>query len=254
MRSFRTHHLLLASVLALFTGCASWVADEDETKNWSARKLYSEAKSSLNTKDYEQAIAYYETLEARFPFGRFAQQAQLETAYAYYKFEEPDSAIAAADRFIKLNPRHPHVDYAYYLKGLSNFNRGKSLVNRIIKRPPSEIDPGPHEQAFKDFSTLVQRFPDSGYAPDARQRMIYLRNVLADYELNVADFYLRRGAYVAAANRCKYMIEHYQGAQSMPRALSMLAEAYTKLGMTDLAEDTQRVLQHNFPQQPTRRN
>ena len=208
----------------------------------------------LAEQNYEKAIEYFELLEARYPFGRYAQQAQLEIAYAYYKYEEPDFAIAAADRFIKIYPRHSNVDYAWYIKGLTNYNRGKTFVDKFLPQDPSERDTYTMRAAYDDFDQLVKSYPNSIYAKDAAQRMIYLRNVLADYELNVADFYLRRGAYVAAANRCKFMIEHYQGAQAMPKALSLLATAYTKLGMTELAEDTQRVLQHNYPQQSTRRN
>jgi len=232
-------------IALLLSSCASM--ETDPTAGWSAARLYSEAKDQLDRGNYEQAINYFETLEARYPFGRYAQQAQLEIAYAYYKYDEPDSAIAAADRFIKLNPRHPHVDYAYYLKGLVNFSRGRSFMDRFVKRDPSDMDPQPLMQAFNDFSTLVQRFPDSRYAPDARQRSVFLRNELAEYELKVADFYVRRGAWLAVAKRSQYVLETYPGAEVTPRALALLARAYAELGMTDLERDTRRVLEMNYP-------
>lgn len=236
-------------VLALLAGCSAFSGDSDPTKGWSAAKLYSEAKDALNSGDYEKAIDLFETLEARYPFGRYAKQAQLDAAYAYYKFEEPDSAIAAAERFIKLHPKNPHVDYAYYLKGLANFNRGKTIISKVIPRDPSERDPTPMLRAFEDFSVIVKRYPDSRYADDARRRMVYLRNKLAEYELHVADYYMRRGAYVAAINRAKYVLENYQGAQAIPQALKTLVQAYRKLGLNDLARDALRVLRTNYPKE-----
>ena len=242
---------LIVLVTLLFTaGCGLLPEQIDETRDWSADRLYSEAKAALDEGDYEQAIKYYEKLEARFPFGRYAQQAQLEIIYAYYKFEEPASAIAAADRFIKLHPRHPSVDYAYYMKGLSNYTRDLSFLQRYLPRDASQIDPGAARQSFQDFNELLLRFPESKYAPDARQRMLFLRNNLAQYELNVADYYMRRGAYVAAANRAQYVVANYPRTPSVPDALAVLAEAYKKMGMDDLAADALRVLEANQPDQP----
>jgi outer membrane protein assembly factor BamD len=234
---------LLTSVVA----CGWLPKQQDETKNWSASRLYSEAKSSLNSGDYQQAIKYFETLEGRYPFGRYAQQAQLEVAYAYYKYDEPDSAVAAADRFIKLHPQHPHVDYAYYLKGLINFNRGAGLLERFFPQDPSERDPGSARQAFLDFRELVTKFPNSRYAQDALLRMNYLRNNLAKHEVKVARYYMRRKAYVAVVNRCKYVVEHYDRSPSIPDALFIMAEAYDKLKLPTLAGDARRVLKKNFP-------
>jgi outer membrane protein assembly factor BamD len=235
--------------LALLIGCSAFSGDSDPTKGWSAAKLYAEAKDALDSGDYQKAIDMFETLEARYPFGRYAKQAQLDAAYAYYKFEEPDSAIAAAERFIKLHPKSPHVDYAYYLKGLANFDRGKTIISKVVPRDPSERDPTPMLRAFEDFSVIVKRYPDSRYADDARRRMIYLRNKLAQYELNVADYYMRRGAYVAAINRATYVLENYQGAQAIPQALKTLVRAYRKLGLNDLARDALRVLRANYPKE-----
>jgi outer membrane protein assembly factor BamD len=235
--------------LALLIGCSAFSGDSDPTKGWSAAKLYAEAKDALDSGDYEKAIDMFETLEARYPFGRYAKQAQLDAAYAYYKFEEPDSAIAAAERFIKLHPKSPHVDYAYYLKGLANFDRGKTIISKVVPRDPSERDPTPMLRAFEDFSVILKRYPDSRYADDARRRMVYLRNKLAQYELNVADYYMRRGAYVAAINRATYVLENYQGAQAIPQALKTLVRAYRKLGLNDLARDALRVLRTNYPKE-----
>jgi outer membrane protein assembly factor BamD len=239
------HLSLLIAVLAGLAACAS--LDEDPTEGWSAGKLYEEAKSALDSRNYQTAIDYYTTLEARYPFGHYAQQAQLEQAYAYYKSEQPDSAIAAADRFIKLHPQNQHVDYAYYLKGLAHFSRTKGYLDFIVPSDPSQKDPTPLLRAFDDFGYLVRTYPNSRYAPDAQQRMIYLRNELAEYELGVADYYMRRGAWVAAANRAKYVVEHYQGAASMPEALKTMIAAYRELGLDKLADDAMRILRLNFP-------
>lgn len=243
---FYFHAALLALLLALSSGCAYLPTEEDPTKDWSASKLYTEAKSALNGGDYQQAIQYFEKLEARYPFGQYAQQAQLEIAYAYYQYEEPDSAISAANRFIKLHPRHPHVDYAYYLKGLANFDRGQSIVDRLLPRDPTKRDPGSARQAFFDLSELVNKFPNSIYAADSLQRMTFLRNNLAYYELHVAEYYFQRGAFVAVVNRAQYIITHFQGATAMPQALTIMAKAYDKLGMNDLAEATRLVYQQNY--------
>ncbi len=242
---------LTAALLAaaLGTGCG-WFPKADPTVDWSAQKLYTEAKASLTAGDYEQAIRYFGLLEARYPFGRYAQQAQLEIAYAYYKYDEPDAAIAAAERFIQLYPRHPNVAYAYYLKGLANYNRGRGLVERYVPQDPSERDPGTALQSFQDFSELIKRFPDSKYAKDATQRMLFLRNNLAQHEVHVANYYLRRRAYVAAANRAKYVIENYQRTPAVPEALVIMAKSYKLLGLDQLSDDALRVLRLNFPDHP----
>ena len=242
----------LATILVLLTtllsGCFLLPEQVDETKDWSAQKLYSEAKVAMQDSDWERAIDLFEKLEARYPFGRYAQQALLESAYAYYRFDEPDSATSAIDRFIKTYPRHPHLDYAYYLRGLVNFHRGDNLIDRILPRDPAERDAGATRQAFFDFAEVIKQFPDSRYATDAGQRMLFLRNNLAQYEMHVADYYMRRGAYVAAANRAKGVIEGYQGTPAVPEALEVLVRAYTKLNLNDLAADAERVLRLNYPE------
>ena len=238
--------VLTAGVLATgLTACAS--LGDGDPKDWSETKLYEEAHDALQDGDYQQAITHFETLEARYPFSRHAQQALLESAYAYYRYDEPDSAISTLDRFLKLHPRHEYADYALYLKGLANLNRGRGFLTPLLGRDLATRDPTSLLQAFDDFALLIRQYPDSEYAEDARQRMVYLRNMLAEYEVNIAEYYLKRGAYVAALNRARYIVDHYQGAQSMPRALRLMAQAYTQLGLEDLARDTLRVLEQNFP-------
>jgi outer membrane protein assembly factor BamD len=244
----KTISKLLTLSLAIWLSACSWLPDQiDETKGWSANRLYVTAKKALVEEEYESAIKYYELLISRYPYGRYAQQAQLEIAYAYYKFEEPASALAAANRFIKLHPSHPHVDYAYYLKGLINFNRSSHFLERIFPQDPSTRDPGTARKAFFDFRRLVKKFPQSRYAEDARLRMLYLRNNLARHEIHVARFYMQRQAFVAAVNRCKYVMIHYDRAPAVPFALDIMAQAYTRLGLHKLAADSRRVLKKNFP-------
>ena len=239
--------LLILSLALVGAGCSLLPEEIDKTKGWSLKKLYSEAKTALNDGDYEQAVKYYEILQARFPFGAYAQQAQVELIYAYYKDGEPELAIAEADRFIKMHPRHPHVDYVYYMKGLVNFNRNYGLLERFLPMDASQRDQAAARQSFFDFQTLVKKYPESKYAADSRQRMVYLRNNVARYETHVARYYLRRGAYVAAANRAKFVVENYQGADSMADALTALVIAYKLMELPDLAADAMRVLELNYP-------
>ena len=233
--------------LGLLAGCSLLPDEVDETKNWSASKIYYTAKEALGEGNYEKAVKLYEKLEARFPYGPYAQQAQLEVAYAYYKDNEPVSAIAACERFIKLHPNHPHVDYAYYLKGLANFVEDPSFMSRFGDQDMSDRDPKSAREAFEAFQQLVNRYPDSKYTHDAIARMKYLVNALAASEVQVARYYYKRGAYVAAANRGKYVLEHYQQSPALEEALAIMARSYEKMGMNDLRDDAMRVLKHNFP-------
>lgn len=246
--------LLLIVCLLSLTGCSTvkglFGDDEDEdptiTEDISASQLYKKANSEMVSNRLADAVESYTLLESRYPFGKYAQQAQLELIYLYYRQSNMDSAISSADRFIKINPQHKHVDYAYYMKGLANFDKSKTFLNYILPRNPSDKDPAPLAASFEIFKELIQKFPDSEYADDAKQRMIYLRNELAEHEITVADFYMRRGAYVAAANRAKYVMEKYQGAPSMPQAVYTLELAYRQLGINDLAYDTHKVYAANF--------
>jgi outer membrane protein assembly factor BamD len=248
----RFRHFILWLVLVPLAGCASIpffsdAKDTDVPENWSAEKLYNEAKESMEAGAYSKAVEYYEKLQARYPFGTYAQQAQLDLAYAYYKEEEGASAVAACDRFIKLYPNHSHVDYAFYLKGLANFNQGKGLTERFLPVDASQRDQAAAMKSFEDFSELTKRFPESKYVDDARQRMMYLRNILAHHEVHVANYYMRRGAYIAAANRARYVVENYQRAPVVPDALMLMAKAYRILELNDLSDDALRVLETNYP-------
>jgi outer membrane protein assembly factor BamD len=239
--------ILVFSLGVLLGACGILGEQQDETKGWSAAKLYAEAKSELSDRNYTKAIQYYEKLEARYPYGRFAQQAQIEIAYAYYKDNEPASAIAAADRFIKLHPNHPSVDYVYYLKGLANFNDDLGLLGFISNQDMTERDPKAAQAAFDAFRELVKRFPDSKYTPDAIQRMNYLVNALASHEVHVARYYMKRGAYIAAANRVQYAIQHYPQSPAVEEGLFILVRAYDRLGMAELRDGAERVMRKNFP-------
>jgi len=240
-------HSLALLFGVLVAACGMLPDAEDETRGWSAQKLYSEAKDNLNSGNYEQAIKYYQKLESRYPFGRFAQQAQIEIAYAYYKDNEPLQAVTAADRFIKLHPNHPNVDYVYYLKGLANFNDDLGWTGYITGQDLSERDPKAAREAFDAFKDLATRFPGSRYAPDAIARMNYLLNALASHEVHVARYYLKRGAYVAAANRAQFALKTYPQAPANEEGLVILVKAYDALGMSDLRGDAERVLKKNFP-------
>ncbi len=232
-------------IALLLSGCSSIFGEKDETKGWSQQKLYNEASSELAAGGYEKAIEYYEKLEARYPFGKYAHQAQLDVAYAYYKADEPESALAAADRFIKFHPGHPAVAYAYYLKGLVNFNRSKGFLSRLLPTDVSQRDAGAALDSYKDFERVIKEFPDSEYAEDARKRMLYLRNNLARQEVHIARYYIKRGAFVAAAMRANHVVENYQRTPALKDALEVMIEAYTRLGEEDLARDAQRVLALN---------
>lgn len=222
--------------------------DNDETQGWSAQKLYGEAKDAMAARAWDKAIKYLERLEARYPYGRFAQQAQLDVAYAYWKQGERASALAAADRFIKLYPNHTNVDYAYYLKGLVNFNEDTGLFSLIDRPDMSERDSKGARESFDAFKELVTRFPESKYTDDATARMRYLLNNLAQYEVHVARYYMKRGAFVAAANRAQYAVQNYPQAVALEEAVFIMVKAYDALGMADLRDAADRVMRKNFPQ------
>ena len=222
----------------------------DDEQKTTEQMLYRSAQSSLRSANYDDAIKKLQKLEARFPFGRYAEQAQLELIYANYMSYKMDAATSAADRFIRLHPQHPNVDYAYYMKGLAAFNENRGLLDRFSISDISTRDPTASRRAFVDFSELIERYPSSQYAPDARQRMVYLRNLLAQYEIYVARFYMRRGAYVAAANRANNVVEHYSQSQSTADALAILVEANWRLGLPDASHRALQVLALNDPDYP----
>jgi outer membrane protein assembly factor BamD len=230
-----------ALLLATLAGCG----DTPRQQVGNAERLYEMAKRASDNGNYRDAIAYYEQLEARFPFSNPARQGQLDLMYAYYKNREPESAIDQADQFIRENPAHPRVDYAYYVKGLVQFERNPNFLERWFNADLSERPPIDARKSFQAFQTVLERFPNSEYADDSRKRMVFLRNRLAAYEIYVAEYYLKRGAWVGAINRCKYTIENYDGAPQIKRALAIMAESYRRLGMEDLAADTEKVLKEN---------
>lgn len=244
-------NLILATtlLLALFNaGCSIFGAPTvlDETKGWTVQRLYEEAQALMRDKDYDKAIKYFETLETRFPHGRYATQAQLEIAYAQYKKNDPVACVAAVNRFIKLHPNHPNVDYAYYLKGIANFTQ-KGIIEKFTKQEISDRDPKALRSSFLALKELTTRFPESRYVKDAALRMTYLVNALADNELHVARYYMKRTAYLAAVNRCKFLLENYPDSTSKEAALVIMVSAYDALGMQDFKEDTMRVLKTNYP-------
>lgn len=237
--------LLIACCSATLLACAS--NKEQETEIQSITNAYEEAKESVARGNYRRGIQIFEVIQARYPFSDLSRQIQLELMYAYYKGGQTEQAIDAAATFMRENPIHPRVDYALYIEGLSYFEDDPGILEKLFRkditnRPPKEL-----ERAYASFRRLVERFPASQYAPDAEQRMLYIKNRLADYENHVADYYLRRGAYVAALNRAKTSLEQYNGASGNARSLEIMAAAYEKLGMKDLAADTQKVLAKNFP-------
>ncbi|MEZ5453320.1 MAG: outer membrane protein assembly factor BamD [Thiothrix sp.] len=248
----RRASLYLVAVIAVsagFSGCSIFSQTEkDMTEGWSANKIYTTAREAMSAGDYERAIGLYESLEARYPLGRFAQQAQLETAYAYYKYDEPDSALDAIDRFLRMNPTSEDADYAYYLRGLVNFNRGHSIVDKLFPRSIADLDTVKKKESFQDFSHVITRYPNSKYAADSRERIQHLRNSLAESEVNVAKYYMVRGAWLAAFNRAEYAIKHYEGSPAIIDALEIKVKAAHNLGKPDLAADNLRVLEMNFPQ------
>jgi outer membrane protein assembly factor BamD len=238
--------LFAAIVLAAAGGCAG-TGQDDETIGWSAQRLYGEAKDEMASKNWTKAIKLLEKLEARYPYGRYAQQAQLEVAYAHWKDNERASAIAAADRFIKLYPNHPNVDYAYYLKGLINFNELSGLLTWLTSPDMTDRDPKATREAFEAFKEVVTRFPESKYADDSGARMRYLVNALASNEIHVARYYMKRSAYLAAANRAQYAIQNYPQTPATEEATFILVKAYDALGLTDLRDAAERVMRTNFP-------
>lgn len=255
MRLFLINFLIFSSLTLVLQGCETLGSSKSsgsdkEYADWDAKKFHDKAKVAMDAQNYQKAIKLYETLESRYPFGDYAAQTQLDVAYAYYKNDNPEAAIAATDRFIKIHPRNPSVDYAYYLKGLINFNRSIGFLERFLPTDASQRNPSNVKDAYDNFELLVKRFPNSKYVPDAKQRMLSLRNNMAMYEVHVARFYLKRKAYIASANRAGYVIKEYQRTPAVPYALQVMEKAYTKLGLDDLATDAKRVYDENYPDGP----
>lgn len=245
-----TRAFILITALAL-SACAIFGNPNppDETKGWAEQRLYAAGQEKMADKNYDKAIDYFKKLEARYPHGVYATQSQLEVAYAYFKKSEPVLCLSAVDRFIKLHPNHPNLDYAYYLKGLATFNE-RGIIEKYTKQEINDRDPKTLRVSFNAFKELVERFPNSRYAKDATQRMIYLVNTLAMHEMHVARYYMQRKAYVAALNRTRYVLETYPNSSSVEGALVTMVSAYDAMDLTDLKNDTLRILKTNYPENP----
>jgi outer membrane protein assembly factor BamD len=249
MKDWRKPYAILVALMMTvwLAGCGLLPDVKDETAGWSADKLYSNAHDAMLEGNYTRAIKLFESIEARYPYGRYAQQAILESAYANWKATEQAAAIAACDRFIRTYPNHPNVDYAYYLKGLVYFREDQGLFGYVYELDPAERDPRQMRESFAAFKDLVQKFPASKYAEDARVRMRYLSDALGKFEANVAQYYYDRGAYVAAANRAQSALLNFPHTPANEQALDLLAKSYDKLGLPQLADDSRRILAKTFP-------
>lgn len=243
MRYFTLFSLICLGLL--LAGCKT-TESYDAYKGQTAEQIFSRGENNLMHRHYDAAAKDFEALDTLYPFGAYAQQSQLDIIYAYYRADNTDLALAAADRYIRLYPRGPNVEYAYYLKGLINMGYD-GWMERLGRTNPADRDVTSLEQAFSDFNELVQRFPDSAYTPDAKRRMVYLRNLLAQHQLSIAQFYFQRKAYVASANRASYLVQNYQGSPQVIPALAIMVQSYRALGETDMANDALRVLTLNYP-------
>ena len=240
--------LFLALALVFLSACGN--KETVDELGQPAGEIYNQAKIAMDEKNYTKSIALYKQLQIRYPFGRYTEQAQLELAYSYYKSSRPENALSTLDKFIRTYPAHPNIDYAYYLKGLVNYEANYGFLEKLFPERARDRDQQGARQAFNDLNELLRRYPDSRYAPDARQRLIYLKNNLSAYEIEVAKYYLRRKAYIAAATRARYVLETYQNTPETAMALQILHKAYTGLEMPELASDAMRVLTLNFPADP----
>jgi outer membrane protein assembly factor BamD len=235
--------ILATAMLLLVAGCSS----DDTFDGTGEEAFYRAGLDAQEISNWQRAIAIFQQLEAAYPFGQYAAQSQLELIFAYYRNGEPEAARAAADRFIRLYPDHPNIDYAYYMKGMAYYSEDGRILGRYLPTDPAKRDPGKATESFTDFSELLRLYPDSQYAADARARMVYLRNLLASYEIYVAEFYIERQAYLSALNRARYVVENYQGAPVVPRALEIMTEMYLRMGLNDLADQSLAILKLNYP-------
>ena len=244
--------LLINIVLVtLLSSCSYWenvLKEADPTIGMSAAQIYTQGKEFLDVEDYPNSIKYFDILEARYPFGKYSTQAMLDLAYAAYQSNLKDEAIVNCDRFIRLYPNHPNVSYAYYLRALSNFDKDRNFITEIFGQDPSKYDVTKLRQSFDDFTIVVNKFPKSKYAKDSRNRLIYIKNMIAENELYIAKYYSKRSAHVAAIERVKYMLQNYSGTPSTEEGLLVMIDSYNNLKMKDLAYDASRVLKENYPE------
>ncbi|MBO1254070.1 outer membrane protein assembly factor BamD [Alteromonas sp. 5E99-2] len=233
---------------ATLFGCSS--SDKERvaiSANLDAQQIYEKAKTSMRTGNFSAAAQLLSALDARYPFGPLSNQVQLDLIYSYYKAGDTPQALATIDRFVRLNPNHSDIDYAIYMRGLTNMEVDKNLFQDIVSLDRSDRDPTNSRDAFDDFRSLIQQFPDSKYAADAQKRMLYIKTRLAKYEVAVARFYMRREAFVAAANRGRYIIENYPDTDQIQQALEIMVESYDQLGLDDLKNNAMKTLKYNFP-------
>lgn len=257
--------VIIFAVVSLLISSCSWMpfvdsdadadAEAEKTKQEDLQQLtekefYDRIQRNLRARNWTEAISNLQGFEAQFPFGNYAEQAQLELIYVYLESQDHEAAVASADRFIRLHPRHPNVDYAYYIKGLATISQTKGIFTNIMPIDETRRDPGESRQAFATFSELISRYPDSAYAADARKRMLQLRNLLARHEIHAANYYFKRGAYLAATNRGRYVVENFQQTPSVPDGLAVMAQGYYMIGLQDLADDAVRVLAANYANHP----
>lgn len=241
--------LVCASILlsGFMVGCASSTEPAEAYKDETPQQIYSRGKSALQDKSYSESVKRFEALDVQYPYGAETEKAQLYLIYAYYMKEEYALSVAAADRFIRMHPTNPHVDYAYYMRGVSNYYQNLGVLERLFSIDIATRDLTQVQKSYADFNELLVRFPNSRYAPAAHQYMIYLRNVLADHELHVAEYYYTRRAYLASANRAAGLVAHYQGAPTVLDGLILMAKSYRKLGMAKQEQETLAVLKYNYP-------
>jgi len=240
-----TSALFFILLISACSGKKEILTDAKNINN--AFQLYEKAQSSIHSGNYRTAVEYLERLDSLYPFGAYSHQAQLDLIYSYFKLDNFASSIAAADRFIRQNPRHKDLEYAYYMKGLVNFSSETGIGKELFSAPLSERDASTARESFDNFAELIRLFPNSKYAKDAQQRMIFLRNRLADYELHVANYYIKREAYQAAAARAQYVVDHYPKTPAIPYALQMMVVVYDLLDLPELAEHSRQVLLLNYP-------
>lgn len=247
MRSTTLPIVLTLLILTLLGGCAS---NDERQEGVTEQEVYETAQRYLNTNNWLNAIETLQLLEENFPFGTYGEQAQLELIYAHYRAQNYEELIAVADRFIRLHPQHENADYAFYMRGLASFHRERGFLGSLFGEDNTTRDPGAARDSFDHFTQFIQRYPDSPYAPDAQKRMVFLRNALARYEIHIANYYFKRGAYLAAANRGSFVVSNFQQTPAVPDGLAVMAQAYYLLGRDELAADTVDVLKVNFPDYP----
>lgn len=246
MKNLTTKVLLIALIIAV-TGCSSTEKDIEKVPDRTAQSLFVDARKALDGGLYQNAIQILSAIDSRFPYGPISHQVQLDLIYAYYKSGNSAQGIALADRFLKLNPDHPSIDYVYYMRGLINLSTEQNLFQEFAGIDRTDRDPKPSLDAFTDFKTILKNFPDSKYAADARQRMVGIKSRLAKYELKVAQYYMKREAWASAANRGRYVVEYFSPSPEMENALEIMIECYSQLGLDDLLKNAKQVLAVNFP-------